>query len=185
MLSNLRLSGVVVGDDSEREDAVGRCELCGGAKDGARCPACDPEKPLGERVADALAYVRGQIESGKRHGADLSKAEEKLTGAKFFFDAGSFEDAQQLVGEAGEMAGDILIQYEALMSAMRRSAKTIRDAKEAGDDTSEADRYLELAQEAKRRTEYKLGITYAVKSDETAGKKKPKTEGSGGWQSSL
>ena len=175
-----------MGGDSERDESGGRCELCGGAMDGVRCPTCDPEKPLSERVADALAYVRGQIESGKRHGADLSRAEDKLTGAQFLYDAGSFEDAQQLISEASEMAGDMLIQYEALVSAMRRSAKTINDAKASGEDTADADRYLELALEAKNRTEYKLGITYAVKSAETiAAKRKPKGQSSGGWQNSL
>lgn len=175
-----------MGGDSEHEDSSGRCELCGGAKDGTRCLACDPEKPLSELVADALAYVRGQIESGKRHGADLSRAEDKLTGAQFLFDAGSFEDAQKLVSEAGEAAGDILIQYRALVSAMMRSVKKIREAQEAGVDTTEADRYLELADDARHRTEYKLGITYAVKSGESAEeKKKPKDQSSGGWQSSL
>lgn len=175
-----------MGGDSERDESGGRCGLCGGAMDGERCPTCDPEKPLSERVADALAYVRGQIESGRRHGADLTRAEDMLTGAQFLFEAGNYEDAQKLVGEAGEAAGDILIQYEALVSAMRRSAKTIKDAKESGEDTAEADRYLVLALEAKNRTEYKLGITYAVKSAETvAGKKKPKEQSSGGWQNSL
>jgi hypothetical protein len=173
-----------VGDDSEKDGETGQCGLCGGTLVGKRCPTCDPEKPMDERVADSIAYVRGQIDSGKRHGADMSKAEDMLTAAQFLCDAGSYEDAQRLVGEAGEIAGDIVIQYEALVSAMRRSAKKIKDAQDAGADTSEAARYLELAREAKDRTEYKLGITYAVRSAESAanGKKKP---ASTGWQSGL
>jgi hypothetical protein len=139
---------------------------------------------MGERVADAIAYVRGQIDSGKRHGADMSKAEDLLTAAQFLSDAGSFEDAQRVVGEAGEVAGDILIQYQALVSTMRRSAKAILEARESGADISEAMRYMELAEDAKERTEYKLGISYAVKGAEAASsdKKKPVITG---WQSGL
>ena len=162
---------------------MGQCGLCGGVLVGGRCPSCDPEKSAGERVADAIAYVKGQIDSGKRHGADMRRADEMLTAAQFLFDAGSHEDAQRLVGDAGEAAGDIMIQYEALLSAMRRSAKKISDARAAGVDTAEAERYLELAEDAKDRTEYKLGISYAVKGAEAASadRKKPAT----GWQSGL
>jgi hypothetical protein len=152
---------------------------------GTRCPSCDPEKPINERTEDSLAYVRRQVESGRQRGADMSKAEDLLSAAQFLCDAGSYEDAQRLIGEAGEMAGDIIIQYHTLLSTLRRSAKSIMDARESGADIDEAMRYMQLAEGAKERSEYKLGITYAIRGAEAAaGKKKPASAGDG-WQSTL
>jgi hypothetical protein len=151
---------------------------------GDRCPSCDPEKSLKDRVADAFAYVSAQVASGKRHGAEMSKAEDLLAAAQFLMDAGSYEDAQRIIGEAGEVAGDTLIQYDALVSALRKSARKIKEAQDAGVDTTEAVRYLELAEDARVRTEYKLGITYAVKGAEAARNDRKKPAGTG-WQSGL
>jgi hypothetical protein len=134
---------------------------------GDKCPTCDPERTARERVVDSIAYVRSQIESGKRHGADMSRAEDMLVAAQFLADAGSLDDAHKLVGEAATVAGDIMIQYEALVSAMRRSAKKLKDAQDAGEDISEAAKYFKMAMDAKESNEYKLGITYAVRSAES------------------
>jgi hypothetical protein len=121
------------------------------------------------------------VELGKRNGVNLARVDDILVGAQFMYEAGNYEDALKLVNECSEMAGDLIIQFNALVSALRRSAKKIMDARNEGEETEEAMKFLQMAEEAMKRTDYKLGISYAVRSGEVVegGRKKHPGSGSG------
>lgn len=156
-----------MGDDAS-DGTRGSCEACGSALVDGKCLECEKPGATRERANEAMEYVRSQMEAGKRRGVDLAKVEDLLTGAQFMFEAGNFEDALRLIAECGEAAGDMIIQHDALISALKQSAKKIQAARDSGCDTNEAMTYLKLAEDALKKTEYKLGINYAVKSGDLA-----------------
>ncbi|MEW5936225.1 MAG: hypothetical protein AB1665_00175 [Candidatus Thermoplasmatota archaeon] len=129
-----------------------------------------PEKDPQERVREAMEYVQHEAQRGKRLGVDLGEIEDLLLGAKLMLDAGSYEDALRLINECGEMAGERILQYEMLMNSIRRSEKKIKDAEEYGGDVSEARTLLEAAQRALQESDYKRGISYAIRSADVAEK---------------
>lgn len=133
-----------------------------------------------QRLRDMIGYLVGQVEQGKRLGADFTEVESLLLGATMMIDTGSYEDATELINQCSQMAGQRLQNYELLTQTIKKIE--MRKAGSSGLDTTEAKRLLDLAMHHKGEGNYIMGISHAKKALETL---EEKEEAEISWGSGL
>jgi hypothetical protein len=133
------------------------------------------EEKLEERrkkTMEMIEYIEGQIEQGKRAGAKFAEVENLLAGARMMADSGNFEDAELLINQCSEMAGQVLVDFELLNTTLRRAEKEINEAELSGKNVEEAKRFLKLAKYHMAEGSYKMGVSYAKRGIESVSEKK-------------
>lgn len=125
-----------------------------------------------QRLREMIGYLVGQLEQGKRLGADFTEVESLLLGATMMIDTGSYEDAAELINQCSQMAGQRLQGYEVLTQTIKKVEIEIRKAENGGKDTTEAKRLLDLARHHKGEGNYTMGASHAKRALETFEEKK-------------
>ena len=148
------------------------CPACGQASQSGPCKACSAK----ERIEDLVASAKRRIDEGWDRGAEMKGASDLLTGARLMLEAGCHDDAEQLAGAANDLAMETVTQFDALVIGIMRSRRCIEEANEAGSDTSEAERVLEMAKRALAENNYREGMALAMKSRDMATREMRKYE---------
>ena len=121
-----------------------------------------------QKAIEKVIEIGSQIEEGGRQGVDFSEEESLLWGAKLMLEGEGYASANELIEQCSAMVSKKLRQFNYLNNAIIKAKNQIARAYENGGDIEEANKLLEQAQNCLEEGNYKTGISYALKSVNSA-----------------
>ena len=115
-----------------------------------------------KNARERIEYIEDQVTKGKDIGVEFSEVEALLQGAKMMLDSELILDAQELIGQATEMASQRFTEFKLLQVNIKKLEIEINKAT-LGDDSDEAKKSLKMAKYHQNTGYYRLGNDYATR----------------------
>ena len=125
-------------------------------------------KPLGDepngeslkKARDSIEYLEDQVAQGKKQGVEFSEVEGLIQGAKLMLESNALNDAEELIGQAMEMASQRFTEFKLLETNIKKLEMQIEENPLA-DASGEAEQNLKMAKYHMKTGYYKLGNDHA------------------------
>lgn len=121
-----------------------------------------------QKAIEKVIEIESQIEEGGRQGVDFSEEESLLWGAKLMLEGEGYASANELIEQCSVIVSKKLRQFNYLKNTIIKAKNQIARAYEHGGEIKEANILLEQAQNCLEDGDYETGISYALKSVNSA-----------------